>query len=83
MNETRITMALNARTKKKNSDHILFDVLYEDGSRTSNRKVPLAEVEDPKGDDAVKAFIEAQDRKIAEASGMPRGAIKTIIRVGR
>jgi hypothetical protein len=26
----------------------------------------------------VKAFIEAQDRKIAEMSGNPRGAIKKI-----
>ncbi len=76
-------MALNARTKKKTSEYILFDVIYEDGSRTSNRKVPAAEVTGSDRDGAAKAFIEAQDRKIAEASGMPRGAIKTILRVGR
>ena len=31
----------------------------------------------------VKAYLEAQDRKIAEASGNPRGAIKTVLPVGR
>lgn len=76
-------MSLNARAKKKSSEYILFDVIYEDGSRTSNRKVPSSEIEGTDGDGAVKAFIEAQDRKIAEASGQSRGAIKTIVRVGR
>ena len=76
-------MALNARTKKKSSEYILFDVIYEDGSRTSNRKVPAGELAASDGDGAAKAFIETQDRKIAEASGMSRGAIKTILRVGR
>ena len=76
-------MALNARTKKKASEYILLDVVYEDGSRTSNRKVPVAELGGSDSDGAAKAYIEAQDRKIAEASGIPRGAIKTIHRVGR
>lgn len=76
-------MALNARTKKKTSEFILFDVIYEDGSRTSNRKVPAAELTGSDEDDAAKTFIEAQDRKIAEASGMSRGAITSILRVGR
>jgi hypothetical protein len=33
------------------------------------------------GDAAVKASLEAQDRDIAEKSGMPRGPIKRIERV--
>jgi hypothetical protein len=57
----------------------LFDVLYDDGSRTSNRKVPRSEVGSLDGMGPGKAFLEAQDRKIAEMSGNPRGAIKTII----
>jgi len=76
-------MALNARAKKKNSEYLLFDVLYEDGSQTSNRKVPAAELEGSNGEDAAKAFIEAQDRKISEASGLPRGPVKAVIRAGR
>ncbi|WP_337996877.1 hypothetical protein [Oleispirillum naphthae] len=73
-------MSSNARTRQKPKEYTLFDVVYEDGSQTSNRKVPTAELESPGGDGAAKAFIESQDRKIAEASGRSRGVIKTILR---
>lgn len=74
-------MSLNTRAKKKTKEFTLFDVIYDDGSQSSNRKVPTTELEGlDGGDDAVKAYIEAQDRKIEEASGRPRGIIKTILR---
>ncbi len=59
---------------------VLFDVVYQDGSRSSNRKVPSAEVGGLDGDDPARTFIEAQDRVIAERSGNPRGPIKSIAR---
>lgn len=59
---------------------VLFDVIYQDGTRTSNRKVPSAELGGLDGDDPAKTFIEAQDRSIAERSGNPRGPIKSIAR---
>ncbi|MFI4989272.1 MAG: hypothetical protein ACHQF3_17735 [Alphaproteobacteria bacterium] len=59
---------------------VLFDVIYEDGARTSNRKVPGAEVGGLDGDAPARTFIEAQDRKIAEMSGNRRGPIKSITR---
>lgn len=59
---------------------VLFDVIYQDGARTSNRKVPSAELGGLDGDDPARTFIEAQDRTIAERSGNPRGPIKTIAR---
>ena len=59
---------------------VLFDVVYEDGARSSNRKVPAAELGGLDGDEPARAFIEAQDRKIAEMSGNPRGPIKSISR---
>jgi len=79
-------MALNSRAKKKiAADYSVFDVLYDDGSRTSNRKVPNLDLteSDKDKDEAVRAYIEAQDREIAEASGKFRGDIKAIIPVGR
>jgi len=77
-------MALNARTKNKvGSDYLLFDVLYEDGTKTSNRKVPASDAEGDEGEDAVRAYLEAQDRKIADASGRSRGEIKAILPIGR
>ena len=64
-------------------EFILFDVLYEDGSRTSNRKVPGSELGGIDGDLPAKPYIEAQDPQIAEISGKPRGLIKSLTRVRR
>jgi hypothetical protein len=61
-------------------DFVLFDVIYQGGARTSNRKVPSAEIGGLDGDTPALAFIEAQDRKIAEMSGDPRGPIKSVAR---
>lgn len=62
------------------SGFVLFDVVYQDGTRTSNRKVPASEVGGLDGDAPARTFIEAQDRDIAARSGNPRGPIKTIAR---
>ena len=59
---------------------VLFDVLYEDGRQSSNRKVPAADLGGLDGDAPARTFIEMQDRKISEVSGMSRGRIKTIVR---
>ena len=68
-------------TVRRVEEFILFDVLYEDGTRTSNRKVPGSELASLDGDLPAKAFLEAQDRQIAEMSGKPRTAIKSLTRV--
>jgi hypothetical protein len=69
---------------KKQTGHpngfVLFDILYEDGTQTSNRRVPSASLEGFDADAAVRAFLEAQDREIAVASGRPRGRIKSMSR---
>ncbi|MEI6986379.1 MAG: hypothetical protein WCK65_09630 [Rhodospirillaceae bacterium] len=59
---------------------VMFDVVYDDGRRTSNRKVPRAELGGPDCDNVARSFLEAQDNKIAEMSGSPRGMIKSIKR---
>jgi len=66
--------------QKVQSGFVLFDVYYEDGTRTSNRKVPATELGGLDGDAPARAFVEMQDRMIGEMSGMPRGRIKTILR---
>jgi hypothetical protein len=68
------------RRKAGETAFVLFDVVYEDGSRSSNRKVAREEVEGLDGDAPARELIEAQDRKIAELSGRPRAPIKTIAR---
>jgi hypothetical protein len=69
-----------ARRKTADSEYIAFDVIYEDGSQTSNRRVASADIDPIDGDKSVQAIIEAQDRKIAEMSGRPRGPIKSVKR---
>ena len=70
-------------TVRRVEDFILFDVLYEDGTRTSNRKIPGSELVDIDADLLAKTFIEAQDRQIAEISGKPRSPIKSVTRTRR
>ncbi|MCB1549616.1 MAG: hypothetical protein KDJ41_17585 [Hyphomicrobiaceae bacterium] len=62
------------------SEFVLFDVYYEDGSRTSNRKVPSDVVGGLEGDEPARDFFEAQDREIAERSGRSRSPIQRIAR---
>ncbi len=64
------------------SEFVLFNVLYEDGNMTSNRRVPGDVLGGLEGDTPALAIIEEQDREIAERSGKPRGPIKSIERVG-
>lgn len=73
-----------ARKPTPRSDTVLFDVIYEDGSQRSNRRVPASLLEGlDGGEDAVRAELAAQDRAIAEKSGVPPLAIKTIRRSGK
>ncbi len=71
-----------ARKKSKplESGYALFDVLYEDGSRSSNRRVPRSILGGLNGDEPARKAIEEQDNTIAEKAGRPRVAIKKITR---
>jgi hypothetical protein len=62
------------------AEFVLFNVLYEDGTQTSNRKVPGEVLGGLEGDEPARAIIEAQDRDIAERSGRPRSPIKSMER---
>lgn len=66
--------------RRTESSFVLFDVTYDDGTRTSNRKVLSAMLEQLDGEAAAKAAIESQDREIGLASGRPRGVIKSMVR---
>lgn len=59
---------------------VMFDILYEDGSRSSNRKVPLSILGGLDGDEPARAAIEEQDRQIAAARGRDPVAIKSLSR---
>jgi hypothetical protein len=66
--------------RRSESSFVLFDVLYVDGTRTSNRKVPNDALGGLDGDAPAKSIIETQDRQIAQASGRPRPDIRSVAR---
>jgi hypothetical protein len=71
---------MGRRRPAAEAEFVLFDVVYEDGKRSSRRKVPASAVSSYEGDAPAKTLIMAQDSKIAELSGNARGPIKAITR---
>jgi hypothetical protein len=65
-----------------NSEFVMFDVVYEDGTQRSNRKVPRDLTGGIEGDKPAYGFLIEQDRDIAEKSGKPTPKIKSITRSG-
>ena len=61
---------------------VLFDVLYDDGSRRSNRKVPADLLGGLDGDLPARKEIEDQDNEIAKASGKTALSITSMERAG-
>ena len=71
-----------AKKPTPRTEFVLFDVLYQDGSQRSNRKVPLEVVQSIDSEAAIRAAIDEQDRVIAEKSGMAPMPIKSVRRSG-
>jgi hypothetical protein len=76
----RKTTLARKKLKPVETGYALFDVLYVDGSRSSNRRVPRSFLGGLDGDEPARKAIEEQDIAIAEKAGRPRIAIKTIMR---
>jgi hypothetical protein len=71
-----------ARKPATRAEFVLFDVIYEDGTQKSNRRVPAEILDGLEGDAPAKTEIEQQDREISQRSGFPALAIKSIRRTG-
>ncbi|MEJ2624874.1 MAG: hypothetical protein P8Z80_10125 [Pseudolabrys sp.] len=74
-------MAKKPGSNPKN-EFVLFDVIYEDGSQRSNRRVPAELLGGLEKDEPARGFIIEQDREIAEKSGRAPLKIKSIARTG-
>lgn len=72
-------MAKKPGTNPKNG-FVFFDVIYEDGSQRSNRRVPSELLGGLEKDEPARGFIIEQDREIAEKSGRQPLLIKSIRR---
>ncbi len=71
------------KTKGKAAGFMMFNVAYEDGSMTSNRRVANELLDQSFGDDLqdlARAAIKDQDNEIAQRSGERRTKIKSIAR---
>lgn len=74
---------------RKNTDgragaYTMFNVTYEDGTITSNRRVPNELLDQSFGDkllDLARTAIQEQDNEIAARSSQRRAKIKTIAKV--
>lgn len=74
-------MAKKPGTNPK-GEFAFFNVVYEDDSQRSNRRVPSELLGGLDGDEPARGYIMEQDREIAEKSGRTPLAIKSISRVG-
>ena len=74
-------MAKKPGSRPKN-EFVFFDVIYEDGSQRSNRRVPAELLGGLQKDEPALGFIIEQDRDIAAKSGRPPLTIKSIRRTG-
>ena len=72
-------MAKKPGTNPK-GEFVFFDVVYEDGSQRSNRRVPAELLGGHDKDKPALGFLIEQDRDIAEKSG--RAPLK-IVKIGR
>ena len=71
-----------ARRPGSRTEFVFFDVLYEDGTQRSNRRVPADILGGLEGDAPARTFLEEQDDAIAEKSGMQALAISELWRAG-
>jgi hypothetical protein len=73
-------MAKKPGTNK--SEFVFFDVVYEDGTQRSNRRVPADLLGGLEKDEPARGFIIEQDREIAARSGQAPLTIRSVTRVG-
>ncbi|HJM91355.1 MAG: hypothetical protein QGG19_09410 [Alphaproteobacteria bacterium] len=71
------------KPKGKSAAYMMFNVTYEDGSVTSNRRISNDLLDQSFGDsiqDLARTAIEDQDNEIAQRSGQRRAKITDIAR---
>ncbi|MCJ2136045.1 hypothetical protein MKK69_18650 [Methylobacterium sp. J-026] len=62
---------------------VLFDVVFEDGSRASNRRVPMDILGGLDGDQPARDLIEQQEAEIAQKAGRSPRAIQNLMRAAK
>jgi hypothetical protein len=68
------------KQKKIEDSFVFFDVIYEDGTKSSRRKINAAGVDASDVETFAMTEIMNQDRRISEMSGKSRGQVKTLVK---
>jgi hypothetical protein len=68
------------KQKKIEDSFVFFDVIYEDGSKSSRRKINAAGLDKSEIETFAMTEIMNQDRRISEMSGKSRGQVKTLVK---
>jgi hypothetical protein len=68
------------KQKKIEDSFVFFDVIYEDGTKSSRRKINAAGVDASDVETFAMTEIMNQDRKIADMGGKNRGQVKTMVK---
>jgi hypothetical protein len=66
-----VSMAKRVKSLPQERGTVLFDVVFEDGSRASNRRVPMEILGGLDGDQLARDLIEQQEAEIAQKAGRP------------
>ena len=72
--------AMAKKQKKIEDSFVFFDVIYEDGTKSSRRKINAAGVAPEDVEAYVLTEVMNQDRRIAEMSGKSRGDVKSLVK---
>ncbi|MCJ2097254.1 hypothetical protein [Methylobacterium sp. E-046] len=73
-------MAKRSKQRPQDRGFVLFDAIFEDGSRASNRRVPMEILGSLDGDQPARELIEQQEMEIAEKAGRPLRVIQSLTR---
>ncbi|MCJ2051772.1 hypothetical protein [Methylobacterium sp. J-070] len=62
---------------------VLFGVVFDDGSRASNRRLPMENLDGLDGDQPARDLIEQQEAEIAQKAGRPPRTIQSLTRAAK
>jgi hypothetical protein len=68
------------KQKKIEDSFVFFDVTYDDGTKSSRRKINATGVDASDLESFAMTEIMNQDRRIAEMSGKSRGQVKALVK---
>ncbi|KAA0122977.1 hypothetical protein CIW48_15410 [Methylobacterium sp. P1-11] len=76
-------MAKGVKQSPQDRGTVLFDIVFEDGTRASNRRVPMEILGGLDGDQPARELIEQQEAEIAQKAGRPARAIQSLTRAAK